>query len=232
MPFENRLDFSCLWGSLFFWVFKPSHGCGDSCGCPVTWWFALNDSHLAPFEPFLHGFGWLFTTDLNDLGIKIGISQQHFLVIATLRPIPRQTIHSHHPFLQFLQLTQVIVPDFEVFLFWCDVLKTSVKTPVVLFHHVGHHYCTRAWLAVERVDQAALSLFHRLLDEVENGVDCVVLFIENLSLYSTGTFCYFSVQFTDKYWMPNLSHKFGIAFDTVFITCVTLLLITNSISLL
>ncbi len=46
------------------------------------------------------------------------------------------------------------------------------------------------------------------------------------------TFCYFSVQLTDKYWIPNLSQRLGMILETVLITWVTLLLMMNSMSLI
>ena len=46
------------------------------------------------------------------------------------------------------------------------------------------------------------------------------------------TFCYFSVQLTDKYWIPNLSQRLGMTLETVLITWVTLLLMMNSMSLI
>ena len=94
------------------------------------------------------------------------------------------------------------MPDLHSLLLAVDELETAAERPAVLLHHVGHDDREGPGLAVEGVDEAALSLLHGFLYEGEYGVDCVILLVEDLGR-RCDTFSYFSVQWTERYWTPN-----------------------------
>lgn len=75
------------------------------------------------------------------------------------------------------------MPDLHSLLLAVDELETAAERPAVLLHHVGHDDREGPGLAVEGVDEAALSLLHGFLYEGEYGVDCVILLVEDIFLF-------------------------------------------------
>ena len=88
-------------------------------------------------------------------------------------------------------MLEVVVPDLQAFLLAVDELEALIETPAVLLHEVGHQDSGGAGLAVQRVDEAALPHLHGLLDEVANGIDCVVFLVEDLRNDNSLTFSSF-----------------------------------------
>ena len=142
----------------------------------------LLDELLVPGNPLFGVFLWGLGKGLGlqPLGIVEGVGEEQVVLAVDLVPAGRKLGLGHHALLEFLHLREVVVSDFESFLLAVDVLQTLVEAPVVLLHEVAHQHRAGPRLAVHRVDQAALPRLHGFLHELENGVDCVVLLIEDL----------------------------------------------------
>lgn len=214
---ENRLQPFWLWGSFLLGVPKTIHCCWHCCRCAIgcCCGFVLDYCDLSPLNSFLIRSWGLLVRYLHDFSVKISVSQKYFILTPTILPIARKRIQSHHSLLKLLQLTQVIVPDFQMLFFWRYVLKTPVQRPVVFFHHVSRHYCTCPWLAMQRVDQTAFALLHCFLDEVKNCVYCIVFLVKNLRVNRKVRFVIFPSS-----WLINTGYRtFPISWGWLWRRC-------------
>ena len=89
----------------------------------------------------------------------------------------------HHSFFQLLHLGKVIISNLESFFFGIDELEAFVERPIVFLHEVGDCNCSSSRFAVHGVNETALAHLHGFFDELENSVEGIIVFIEDLELF-------------------------------------------------
>jgi len=90
-------------------------------------------------------------------------------------------------------LCEVVASNLKSLLLGVDQLEGFVQRPVVFFHQVGCEHSAGSALTVQGMNEAAFALLHCLFYKGEDGIECIVLFVEDLNGYGR-TFSSFSVQ--------------------------------------
>lgn len=90
-------------------------------------------------------------------------------------------------------MCEVVASNLKSLLFGVDQLQGFVQRPVVFFHQIGCKHCAGSAFAVQGMDEATFALLDCLFYKSEDGIECIVLFVEDLNGYGR-TFSYFSVQ--------------------------------------